>query len=646
MPMVNPGAYAHRLLSDLREELQGALIVIAPDGTVLAGNGGVEHVFGYTADEMVGCSFFDTIVPPDEAEDERRWIAAAQQAGTVTYEAIRRRKDGIRIWVDVCARSVVDPDGGGTMIIKSARDITGIWYQREARALQTRFRGALDAAPDAIVLVDRDGRITFVNAETERLFGYARHELLGQLVEMLVPLGARAAHPAHRERYFSDPRTRPMGSGLELSGRRKDGSEFPVEISLSPLALDGATLAMAAIRDVTARKRTEAKFRGLLEAAPDAMVIVDQQGQISLINSQTEQLFGYARDELLGQPVEILVPAMLRQRHTAYRSKYLGDPHRRPMGVGLALSGRRKDGTEFPVEISLSPVETEDGMLVTAAVRDISERLRLEEIRREVAASRAAEAALTRHASELARSNAELEQFAYVASHDMQEPLRMVANYAQLLAKRYRGRLDADADEFIGYVVGGAARMHQLITDLLTYSRVGTQGKPFGPVDCEALLARVLADLRLAVEQSGAVITHDPLPTVPGDASQLGQLLQNLLANAIKFCGSGPPRVHIHAEPEPSGWTFSVSDNGIGIAPEYGDRIFLIFQRLHTTAEYPGTGIGLAIAKKIVERHGGRIWIESGREAGATFCFTLPARPPHRTPAELGDPIGEPRGVA
>ena len=292
----------------------------------------------------------------------------------------------------------------------------------------------------------------------------------------------------------------------------------------------------------------ESTFRGLMEAAPDAMVVVDGTGRIALINSQVEQLFGYTRDELAGQPIERLVPARFGTAHVSHRRDYLGDPHRRPMGSGLQLSGRRRDGTEFPVEISLSPVESDEGLLVIAAVRDISERLRFEEVRREVAERRAAEEALARHADELARSNADLEQFAYVASHDLQEPLRMVANYAQLLGRRYRGRLDADADEFIGYVVDGATRMQQLIDGLLSYSRLGTRGKPFTPIDTGDLLTRVLGDMRLAVEQSGAEITHDALPAVLGDDVQLGQLLQNLIANAIKFHGATPPRVHVRAE--------------------------------------------------------------------------------------------------
>ncbi len=241
------------------------------------------------------------------------------------------------------------------------------------------FRDLLEAAPDAMVIVDAEGEIVLVNAQTENLFGYARDELLGETVDKLVPDRARERHPAHREAYASDPHTRPMGAELELAGRRKDATEFPVEISLSPLETPEGRLVSAAIRDITERRRAEQQFRDLLESAPDAMVIVDAEGKIVLVNAQAENLFGYTREELLGEKVDTLVPDRLRKHHPAHRQGYAHDPHTRPMGAGLELAGRRKDGTEFPVEISLSPLETESGTLVSSAIRDTTERRRAEE---------------------------------------------------------------------------------------------------------------------------------------------------------------------------------------------------------------------------------------------------------------------------
>jgi light-regulated signal transduction histidine kinase (bacteriophytochrome) len=225
---------------------------------------------------------------------------------------------------------------------------------------------------------------------------------------------------------------------------------------------------------------------------------------------------------------------------------------------------------------------------------------------------------------ELQRSNAELEQFAYVASHDLQEPLRMVASYCQLLQRRYQAKLDQNANEFIGFAVEGAKRMQSLINDLLLYSRVGTKGKAFAPTPLEPVLAGALANLAIAIDEAKAEITHDPLPTISGDPTQLLQLFQNLIGNALKFRRNVPVRIQIGAQREGSDWRISVTDNGIGIDPQYAERIFMIFQRLHTREEYPGTGIGLSVCKKIVERHGGRIWVEPAPESGSVFTFTLP----------------------
>jgi len=261
-----------------------------------------------------------------------------------------------------------------------------------------------------------------------------------------------------------------------------------------------------------------------------------------------------------------------------------------------------------------------------AAYRNSLETIKAQKalLEKEEGALRQAHTDLQKYTEELKRSNAELEQFAYVASHDLQEPLRMVASFTQLLQRRYKDKLDADAHEFISYAVEGANRMQRLINDLLSYSRIHTKGRPFEEVDCEEILGQARANLQLAIEQSGAMVTNHPLPTVMGDASQLMRLFQNLIDNAVKFAGQEAPRVHVAAEKRDAAWLFSVRDNGIGVEPQYNERIFVIFQRLHGREEYPGTGIGLAICKRIVERHGGRIWVESEAGMGSTFYFTIP----------------------
>jgi PAS domain S-box-containing protein len=341
------------------------------------------------------------------------------------------------------------------------------------------------------------------------------------------------------------------------------------------------------------------------------MVVVNQAGEIVLLNLQAEKQFGYHRDELVGQPVTNIIPEGFAERLIADDLRSAADALAQQIGTGIELSARRKDGTEFPIEIMLSPLESAEGILVTAAIRDISVRT-------------AAEQHLSDKVEELKRSNEELGQFAYIASHDLQEPLRMVASYTQLLSKRYKGQLDADADEFIAYAVDGASRMQQLIEDLLAFSRVATTGNPPVDTSSEFALEQALQNLHWAIKDSGAQVTHGPLPIVQADQMQLIQLFQNLVGNAIKYQGPGIPHVDISVEQSGLNlWTFSVTDNGLGIDPQYFERIFGMFQRLHKRDEYSGTGVGLAICKKIVERHGGSLWVESELGHGATFKFAL-----------------------
>lgn len=386
------------------------------------------------------------------------------------------------------------------------------------------------------------------------------------------------------------------------------------------------------------------KLGWFLETVPEARIIVDRTGRIEFVNRRTESVFGYRREELIGQTIELLVPERFRGAHVGHRASHAEQMRARPMGSGLDLYARRKDGAVFPVDISLWTVKREEETFILTAVRDttepkrlqaqlVSQHRELEQVQRE----------LEKTVVELQRSNNELQQFAYVASHDLQEPLRMVSSYMQLLAKRYKGQFDSDADEFIAYAVDGAHRAQRLIQDLLAHAGVTTKGRVFAPTSVETTLGEALDNLRGAVEASGAVVTHGPLPTVIADAGQLRQLFQNLLGNALKFRGEEPPRVHVSCEQRGGEWRCSVRDNGIGIDPQYAERIFIIFQRLHQQAEYPGTGIGLALCKKIVERHGGRIWVESQPGKGATFCFTLPLPSPPALSLQ-GEGKGEGKG--
>ena len=520
----------------------------------------------------------------------------------------------------------VRPEGNSMKSVRSPLPVTAaigdISVRKDAEKhlaqMEGRYRGLLEAAPDAMVVVNQGGEIVLLNLQAEKQFGYRRDELVGQKVKNIIPEGFAERLLADGLRSAEDALAQQIGTGIELTGRRKDGSEFPIEIMLSPLESAEGILVTAAIRDISVRKdaekhlaQMEGRYRGLLEAAPDAMVVVNQGGEIVLLNLQAEKQFGYRRDELVGQKVKNIIPEGFAERLIADDLRSAEDALAQQIGTGIELTGRRKDGSEFPIEIMLSPLESADGILVTAAIRDITTRKK-------------AEAHLLQKVEELNRSNEELGQFAYIASHDLQEPLRMVASYTQLLSRRYKGKLDSDADEFIAFAVDGASRMQRLIQDLLAYSRVGTKGKDLLDTSSEEALQQALMNLRGAIEESGALVTHDPLPTVLADEMQLIQLFQNLVGNAIKYQSPGVPRVHISAAKNGGKkWIFSVQDNGLGIDSQYFEKIFGMFQRLHKREEFAGTGIGLAICKKIVERHGGSISVESQLGQGSTFRFAL-----------------------
>jgi PAS domain S-box-containing protein len=468
----------------------------------------------------------------------------------------------------------------------------------------------VESAPNAIVVVDLDGSIVLVNRQAEQLFGYAREDLFGRSVDMLVPDRYRGHH-TYRTGFMSEPRKRAMGAGRDLYALHRDGGEVPVEIGLTPIHTPQGSFVLSSIVDITERRRAEERFRMAVEASPNAMVMIDSKGRIVLVNTETEAVFGYTRAELLGQSVEMLVPPRFRVSHPSYRGRFFAAPQPRPMGAGRDLYGLRKDGTEIPVEIGINPIETDDGLMVLSAIVDITQRKR-------------AERALAAQAEELARSNAELEQFAYVASHDLQEPLRAVAGCLQILQQRVEGKLDARDNELVTHAVEGATRMQQLIDGLLALSRVGTRGGKFEPVDLNDALHAAIENLSSAIAETGATITPCELPTVVADKTQMIQLFQNLLGNALRYRAAGrAPVIDVGADADVRGWTIRVRDNGIGIEPQHFERIFRVFQRLHTRTRYPGTGIGLSICQKIVERHGGRIWVESEPDRGSTFLFHL-----------------------
>jgi PAS domain S-box-containing protein len=489
--------------------------------------------------------------------------------------------------------------------------------QRNLRQNEELLRAIIDAAPVAIIGLDLDGKVhTVWNHTAERMLGWSAREVMGRPLPT-VP----EENEAEFERFREQIRNGMTLNGVEVRRKKRDGTPTNYSIHASPLYDPEGNITgnIAVLVDIEERKqamdalrRSKTRLQDIIDSTSDWIWEVDAKGAYTFCSGRIHSVLGYEPEEVLGRTPFDLMPPEEAERIGDVFGEFTSQ--KAPI-VNLENWNLTKDGRRVCLLTNGVPIVDRKGRLIgyRGADQDITGRKLLEN-------------QLRSKNDDLERSNAELEQFAFVASHDLQEPLRKVGSYMELVAERYRDQLDQDACEFIDYAVDGARRMKIMIDDLLKYSRVGTRGKTFAPVDMTKVMRDVLNDLELTIKENDAAVSYDSLPVVTADDSQLQQLLRNLIGNALKYRGSDPPKVHVFAERQEQAWRFCVADNGIGIERRFLDRVFQIFQRLHARGQYEGTGIGLAVCKKIIERHGGTIGVDSAPGQGSTFYFTIPDR--------------------
>ncbi len=603
------------------------------DGVYFWCNPPVEQLLGAKEKDVIGRTdydFFDKELADFTRENDRKAIASG--APSVNEEWLTFASDGHRALFEAIKTPMLDGEGQVLGVLGIARDITEhhraktlqFETMKELETRKSRLRTLVQTIPDLIWLKDATGAYLACNSRFEQFYGATEADIVGKTDYDFVDKEIADSFRENDRKALESGGPRVNEEWLTFASDCRRGL---FETIKAPMLVDAKSQTLGVLgvaRDITERHRAEeiqremakelaAKetfLRTLLQTLPDLIWLKDVNGVYLFCNPEVENFFGVKEADIIGKSDYDVLSKEVADAFAEVDRKVMATdvPNVEETWITYASDGHRA-----LCEATKTPMRDADGQVlgVLGIAHDITERhLGAEKLRLAL--------------EDLARSNEELEQFAYVASHDLQEPLRMVSSYTQLLAKRYKGQLDAQADEFISFAVDGANRMQRLIADLLAYSRVGSRGNPLKPTDFAAALAQALTNLRATMEESGAVVTFDSLPVLKADPTQITQVFQNLIGNAIKFQKKKPPHIHVSAEPGDGEWVFSVRDDGIGIDPRYAERIFAIFQRLHTREEYAGTGIGLAICKKTVERHGGRIWVESEPGVGSTFHFTIP----------------------
>ena len=605
-----------RMYSNLFHNSNDAILIHDLDGMIIDANEKASSQFGYSRAEILSLTITD-LNSQDKHKIDNWDYEAIIKDEVKNFEVNFRRKNSEPFPADVS--SCLFEIQGQKIVQSIVRDLSGRRKaQHRIKNLNDLYKNILDSINHGVVVTDKSDVIYFANEAMKKIAGLSHDNILGSFILEDFPdsnckifqqkywKAKGALTPVHYKTYQTT-----AGAGHKNYQLRW----------LVPIIKDGNYNGMIyTVEDITRQKKTEEalkcseqKFSSIVLNANAGIILSNKRGIIVEFNPAAENIFEIKREQALKMKLWDMTAKFavdLPFTNKELKKEYTQQT-KKAIEFRLEFKIKVNNKTKY-IASRISTIKMRSDNLFLQIIDDITEHELMEEQKQ-------------RYAAELERSNQELQQFAYVASHDLQEPLRMVRSYVQLLAMRYRGKLDADADDFINYAIDGASRMNTLINDLLAYSRVGTHGKDFKPTDCESVFNRTIANLQVAIKEKDAVVTHDAhLPTVMADETQLVQLFQNLISNAIKFCSEEQPWIHITVEQKGKEWLFAVRDNGIGVEPQYAERIFEIFQRLHSKAEYAGTGIGLAICKKIVERHRGSIRMESELGMGSTFYFTLP----------------------
>lgn len=627
MPQDNPSistgnsgnASEGRLKAVLDNTVDG-IITIDHLGNIETFNKACERIFGYTAAEVIGKNV-NVLMPEPYHRQHNGYLRNYQDTGKkkiigIGREVEGKRKDGSTFPLDLSISEVQLNDR--KIYSGIVRDITERkTAERELKDMAENLSAVMNTVADGIVTIDRTGTIQTFNRAAENIFGYTASEVIGRNVNILMPEPYHTEHDGYIHNYLTTGQAKVIGLGRQVEARKKDGSTFPMELSISEMAVSSGRMFVGIIRDITALKTSEfnlkgseARYSAILESTVDGIITIDEQGKIETFNKACENIFGYTAQEVIGKNVRTLMPPPYHDEHDGYLQNYRDTNHRKIIGIGREVEGRKKDGSTFPLDLAVSEVKVGSKRSFTGIIRDITERKK-------------AESRQQQFIEKIAESNEDLERFAYVCSHDLQEPLRMVRSYTQKMEMYFRDKpMDEKVTKYLHYIVDGAARAQNLISDILSYSRMDFEHKQ-EVIDLNEILSFAKGNVMTLIEEKGVSIKSGNLPKVTGNRVLMIQLFQNLISNAIKYC-KATPEVIISSQQSGHYWQIAIEDNGIGISSEYYTKVFAIFERLHKKSEYSGTGIGLAICKKIVERHGGKIWVESEEGKGSTFFFTLP----------------------